>query len=525
MTKKLRYAICGGALLLFAVGIGLFATLRTPTQTIVIAVSEEQMPLNENTNDYLNHLEEVFDVDITFQAIPSDYDADYLTTALESGSISADIFFDIQCSSGSYFTSAQIATLGEQGILLPLDAYITTDSYYTQVVAEFTDYDLDAALRSADGCLYYYPSLDASIYARSANTLWINSSWLAACGETLPTTVDGFFAMLASFYATDVNQNGMADEIPIAACLGDTSIYDYLLNAFVPTNAQQHWFYLADGVVQFAPTGEGEAFRQAVICMNTFYALTEPYHWALELTQTQMTELASNPNSTVGCFVSASLSDVVLAVCDDMIAKYDYTLPLTSAYGAGYPLLQIPSPSMGAVINANTAHPALCAALLDYMLSEEAYLMAQYGQEGDAWHSTDSIALDGYGEVASIEIVYSLTDIPQNQTLQGVGPSYIYPQYANYVVWQDTYLYQLSARAYQNYASYNPTDTRLAACFVGEGDTQRYDALDAYTEAWLTAFITGAQSATDDDAWAAFVAGYDDFAIDTLLATLAAELY
>ena len=72
--------------------------------------------------------------------------------------------------------------------------------------------------------------------AGSPVKLWINTSWLADTGLTIPATVEELESVLLQF-KEDMNKNGLYDEVPMTAAYesGSPSTLEPLISAFCPT--------------------------------------------------------------------------------------------------------------------------------------------------------------------------------------------------------------------------------------------------------------------------------------------------
>jgi len=74
--------------------------------------------------------------------------------------------------------------------------------------------DIEAAVKAADGQMYYIPYLPDGKYGRA---YWIRTDWLEALDLEVPQTVDEYEAVLRAFKTQDPNGNGEADEVPFFA--------------------------------------------------------------------------------------------------------------------------------------------------------------------------------------------------------------------------------------------------------------------------------------------------------------------
>ena len=100
---------------------------------------------------------------------------------------------------------------GPEGAFIPLNDLI--EEHAPNIKAYLDERpEIAAALKAADGQMYYIPYLPDGKYGRA---YWIRTDWLNNLGLEVPQTVEEFENVLRAFKTQDPNGNGEADEIPL----------------------------------------------------------------------------------------------------------------------------------------------------------------------------------------------------------------------------------------------------------------------------------------------------------------------
>ena len=100
---------------------------------------------------------------------------------------------------------------------------------------------------------------------------FVRTQWLAALGESVPDSVDGFVDLLRAFRDGDPNGNGQADEIPFSVRWADgVSGIRAWFHPFGTTSAFVGPMFIRDNVVQATTLQPG--YRDAVKWLRSIYA-------------------------------------------------------------------------------------------------------------------------------------------------------------------------------------------------------------------------------------------------------------
>lgn len=168
---------------------------------------------------------EMSNINVNFDLVPFENLTEKRNLTLASGDY-PDGFYT------SRLTSADIAKYGAQGVFLKLDDLI--DEYAPNFKALMDQYPmLRKGLTMPDGHIYSFPSFyDPTFPSMLIGTpLWVNQEWLEQLGMEEPTTIDEFYNYLVAVKETDLNGNGLNDEIPYSGT-GIGALIDQLKGAW-----------------------------------------------------------------------------------------------------------------------------------------------------------------------------------------------------------------------------------------------------------------------------------------------------
>lgn len=186
-----------------------------------------------------------------------------LNLAFASGDL-PDIIYG--AGSGS-LTSAMEIDYGSQGILLPLEKYITPELMPNFYALTQEDPSLLKSITTPDGHVYSLPMVTrnaTSIWWQGP--MWYNGTWLDKLNVTeLPKTIDEFYELLLRFKNEDPNGNGKADEIPLTDVdMNGTRVW--LLAAF---GLRTRGIQVDNDQVIYTPTTEN--YKGYLTFMNKLY--------------------------------------------------------------------------------------------------------------------------------------------------------------------------------------------------------------------------------------------------------------
>lgn len=230
------------------------------TYTAMVSVNATQGDLNEMW--LVEEIRTLFNVEIIFDQVSTEGFNEKKNLAFATDSL-PDLFFDM--------TSTEIANYGGQGLLLPLEDYMT-EEYLPNLMYWFERYpEYERALYYPDGHVYDIQGL--IILEREYATVrsWINEAWCEQLGIAVPKTVDEFYDYLVMVKNTDLNGNGEHDEIPFEGIFKEfDNYYDNTLPVLFAFGMTTKTVEAADdGVVRFNPATE--PYKEYLTYMNRLW--------------------------------------------------------------------------------------------------------------------------------------------------------------------------------------------------------------------------------------------------------------
>ncbi len=481
-----------------------------PAITLNITLPKMDNVQNINTNYYKLWLEEQTGYNIVFNEVSGAFEQEYITDTLADENINTDIiFFGGSNNDSTLINNDDILSMTEY--FYPLDEYIVSGTNVHSILSAHSDDEWREFLSDEHGNLYFFPSANPSRSAKNGQSIWINTSWLNNLGLNIPTTVQELEYVLAEFHNKDANNNGRLDEIPIAGSIEniDTMSYNAIINAFVYYDVASYGFYIKNNDLHFSPM-ENE-FREALIYLNSLYEkeLLHPLQFLLD--NKGLTSLATDPADILGAFSASHLSDVFSESDSNRFSHFTQLAPLKGS--VQYSVPQTVVPAIAAAISANTDHPKQAFELLDLMCSEEAFLIAYYGEEGVDWEYARPTDVDIFGEVAQIATINHLSGFMQNKNFDDAGIMYHYPHYVDGVRYTDFDIGYFNARALlANEAFFVESGIGLSLLKLMQNSPaveERFNDLNNYIQENIKSFIIGEKDISDDELWQEYMDGYN----------------
>ncbi len=502
MIKKLIIA-----LLTITIMLALSSCFIKPTIHITLIESDNV------TNIYENHyklwLEEQTGFNIEINEITTNFSSQYLAQIIADGSLETDI---VIINSGEELAPAltEREAYGLTDSFLQLDDYIVSGTNLYSVFEEYKDAKMREYL-SYDDKLYFFPAANLSRSAQNAGSLWINAEWLENLDLEAPKTTEELIDVLYAFKTGDPNGDGVADEIPLSGSVqsDDMKTHFAIINAFTYFDHTSLGMYVEDNELQFSPT-EPE-FREAVIFLNELYGYEYIHNSLFTLSDSGLAKIATDTDSILGMFSASHLTDIVME--EEDFSNYISIAPIMGTERNA--VMETITPTPAAAILASTDKPDECFLLLDIMLSEEAYLVATYGEEGVDWIYAEDSDVDIFGDKAIIKTDKPTNGTVQNKHFDGVGLMINYPELTDGVFYTNYNLGYLDAEAYnlnEPYFRENEIGRIINSSSRLDSDTEyRFSMLENYIEMSLEKFISGELDASNDEDWQNYLDGYYAF--------------
>ncbi|MDL2237654.1 hypothetical protein LJC56_07485 [Christensenellaceae bacterium OttesenSCG-928-K19] len=452
---------------------------------------------NPETNYYKNWLEEQTGINIELELVSPEYMPEYLRLLFTPGNTS-DV--DAVFLSGEFISLDLIESYGQDGYILAMDDMIANGENISTVMKLFPTLHNHMAVN--DGHFYYMPNFTYSAVFRAQQMLWMNSDWLQACGVSMPQTTEEFRQVLRAFKEGDPNGNGIEDDVPVAGnfTIDSQNICYYLMNAFVYTDPNAAFMAIKNGKVYFAPATD--EWRDGLRYLKSLYDEGLLSNSCFTFSDKQFTRLINDPRDLTGGFTSHDIADVLAAGSPALASRYIHVPPLEGPEGVRVSTVSTNKPSPGGIITSYCQDPETVFALMDFMLGEEACMIAAFGEKGVDWDTAGISEIGFDGNPAVITVQSPEWDLVKNKNFSRLGPFVGYPAISDGVAWNGYQSDQryLNARAARVYQEYEPSS------YIGALQTTQYAdevrmLVGEYTKKNLNMFVIGTKDIEDDEEW------------------------
>lgn len=533
MKKLVSLLLCGMLLLSCIPALALEFNPQTETPickekvTLTLAVPDNVKIVDYATNLQTKMMEQRMGVEMQFQVYASN---DY-TTKLNLMVMGGDTLPDILIGGG--FTDAMVYAWAQEGALLPLTEYFNDPeiSYYLHDARERLGTNFFSQLTMPDGEIYAIPALNQSYSNEYPDKLFLYKPWLDQLGMEVPKTTDDLYTLLKAVTTTDLNGNGIADEVGLT---GEElkQWFSYLMNAFVYADDGSNYLAVEDGKLYFAYTTdawkEGLKYIRKLIAEGCIPVET------LTQDNTQWKSMINTDTPTVFGMVYISGGQVTQLYADGTKRRNDYmdVPPLTGPHGVKQATFNESACSPAFLITADCKNPEAAFRLGDLMVSPYYSVMTRWGEEGVDWDYLDkaqdweNYTVDVEGAMPSFaEYATFFWDQPQqNKAWLQTGP-YIREfglangrvKYAMPKGQVEPCLYANCNKHYQE-GGWAPKETFPKLLYTVDESNRAADimaTLKTYVTEKTAAFLSG--SLDIDASWDMYLAELDAIGINTAL--------
>lgn len=345
------------------------------------------------TNVQTSWYEDKTNIHVNWTVVPKEEATTKLNLSIASGDY-PDIYM-------TPLSTAQITSMAEAGILLPLNDLIEEHAYYTKQGLEENPHWRDY-ITAPDGNIYTLFYTDIGAHMRAQEKMFVNADWYekytAETGKTVVTTED-FRDMLTYFRDNDMNGNGDAtDEIPL---IGSTDGWSanplyFLMNAFQLVDSDT--MLLVDENDQVVAPFITDGWREGLRYIKSLYDDGLIAEETFVQDSTQMMALASKatPEEMI---VGTSPNCWQGGFCDSSVCEYTAYAPidpLQGPDGTRQTAVRDITFLLGCGITTACEHPEAAIKWLDYWMGFDGMLLNTKGWEGVNYEwRDDEISLMG----------------------------------------------------------------------------------------------------------------------------------
>jgi putative aldouronate transport system substrate-binding protein len=503
-------------------------------ETINVMAKVDGSDFNYDTNWMTQFYEAKTNVHVNWMVAPSEQFKERVNLALASGDV-----LDLIVAGGgaaTAFSSSEVSRLADQGLILPVQDLIETDTiYFKQRLNEVEGWRQAIAL--PNGGIYAIPSLMGDYHTYYYGKMWVNKEFLKNVNLKIPTTINEFHEMLVAFKTRDANGNGDPnDEIPLMGAKDNygSRIDTFLVSAYVYDDGENR-LYLDNGKVVAAFTKSefqdglrtlSQWFKEGLIAKETFTASRNDRSQINSAKYESI--IGAIPNFHHG-FGSRETGQPVRWIDYEPIAPLKGPRGLQVTRYEHYYKFQIINPA--GFIPATCRNPALIMRWLDWFMTEEGSLTVWLGGKGVGRDDPDPGAMGAGGGPA---LYKSLTLQPGDPYYGNVSWGQGFPHFRDenlYFGWQkalaggdmlnpdgsglELFLIQ---KTRENYAPYGQAvDKLIPPLFYEEGTeiAMLTTNINTYVEESIAKFVVGDLNIDRD--WTTFQNNLKNLGLDRYL--------
>ncbi len=246
-------------------------------------------------------------------------------------------------------------------------------------------------MKSADGKMYSLAGLTEDF--NFAQHYWfVRTTWLKKLGLSKPKTMDQFYEMLNAFKNGDPNGNGQADEVPLATWSNGGFIFapwGFNSSIDVDTNGKVYNMYTTSNMKN-AVTYWAKVYKEDLVSKK------EINNWA----GNNAAFMTLINTGKVGCFWYGWPN-----LEDNLMKEYETLEYPTAGNNGTFPAQAItvnPKVSRGSFyISSKCKNVTAALRWLDYLFTDDGYMLKQYGTPGKAYKKTSATTYEFTGTEAS----------------------------------------------------------------------------------------------------------------------------
>ncbi len=463
-------------------------------------------------NTFSKLLEDTTNVHVEFTVAPSQEASTKINLLMASGDYPMVIF-----SSG--WGMSEVALYGQQGTLLALEDLI--DKYTIHAKRMFVEYPYLRAQAEIDGHIYNFSEINECYHCSVSRKMWVNKTWLDRLGLAMPTTTEEFYDMLVAFKTQDPNNNGKADEIPLAGGykgVWNGTLDHFLMNAFLQYNPDR--MSVIDGTLQVAFDKPG--WKEGLKYIARLYeaGLIAPETFTMD--RNQLKALGENPGIEILGAVPCGAPHLFTEIKGERYKMFASLPPIAGPSGERHASFNLPIRwNVKATITDKTTLPEVAVRWLDNFYEEKWILEQIWGREGSEWRWAKPGEIGLNGKPAIYTTMISWGEQKPNTTWNQIAPTYRTAAHrlgqTSTDEWDlEVILYEGSA-PYYDYAP--PVDEVVPPLVIPTDVASEYNELRtvlwSYVDEMFARFVTG--DVDIDSGWDGYVRELKNIGLDKFL--------
>ncbi len=331
---------------------------------------------------WTKEVEEATGIKIEWQQVSETESAEKLRLMLAGGDDLPDIIMN-------GINNFEVVEYMDQGFFRPVDDLIENWMPNLRAVYEKRP-DYRKAGIAPDGNTYGFPYIEEMYgLGMSPGPIYIYKPWLDKLNMEMPTTLDEYRAFLEKVRDTDLNENGINDEIPLTFQVGGWDSYEgyhQIISCFGINDMYNHLTVVDGQVVNTTTLPE---FKDGIAYVNSMYkdGLIDEDAFMPAMSGDPRARILGLLNSQTVTLASVQLFDKMGEITISPERRSEYvalprlTGPTGEKQGIHYNQTEITSATR-CIITANCKYPELAARWIDYCYEPEQSVHLNWGTEG-----------------------------------------------------------------------------------------------------------------------------------------------
>lgn len=365
--------------------LGTFPLVRE-METITVMTYDNTGHFNGYTNPFTSFFEEKTNVRVRWIVVPVGQFKERVSLALASGE-QIDVIISGENSQAN-FTRMELSRLSQQGVILPIQDLIETDTVYFRQRID-THEGWRESLTLPSGNIYAIPSFNDCFHCRFFARMFVNKRFLENLNLDIPQTTEEFKQMLIAFRDYDADGDGNPNnEIPLMGAIDNFgSVIDtFLISAFIFNDGENRLFLDNGRVVASFAQPE---FREGLRFLRELFVeglLSRDSFIASRADRARLN--SSRYESIIGAMPNFHNGNMGMRPAGQQVRWLDYYAipPLIGPTGLRVTRYDPYERFMWAgVIPYTSRNPALVMRWLDWFMSDEGTRLITFGEKGVGW--------------------------------------------------------------------------------------------------------------------------------------------
>ena len=409
---------------------GVYPFVKEPGKVeLELMMVRDPMVLDYETNEFTKFLESKTNIKLKFTLLTQADANQKLSILLNGGGDLPDVFWGLQWGNPRFFTTANVQTYGEKGLVIPLNDLLSKWAVnFKSLCADIPD--AKQRITSLDGKIYGLPEFrkEPQVTMALYQRLSINTDFLSALGMKTPTTLDELYNYWKAVKEKDPNKDGKKDEIPLTGSISAYGNVDgFIMSAFILNDSKERLLLSDNGKIDVAYNKQ--EWKDGLKFLNKLCSegLLDPA--AFTQTEQQVKQIVEKEGpmlvGSVASFGPSNFADMN----GERVRKYIPIAPVKGPNGVQitpYDKYSNIDAGLGFLISKDCKIPEIAVRFADIFLSSDPQtgFFNRYGVLGRDWDIPAAGTTSLTGGQVQYRVINNIWGIPQNVHWESKGIRY-----------------------------------------------------------------------------------------------------